>query len=170
MTEHVGLVDNRCASRVTVSPPAQPVVDHSNSSALLCDVYSPTKLDEISLDEARMDRIYMRLAEFVVCVTECSSRRALSLIRGASNETPLRRLAIALAATLIYIRTAESLAAVNTKHAADTSYHLERRSLTACKWRYLVLNFRRYELTGLSRRSTLRISLLSFVQRRSVWS
>ena len=73
--------------------PAQPVVDRTNTPAVIYDD-SLVSLDEISLDEARTNRIEMRLAEFVVSVTECSSRRALSLILAACrNATPLQRLA-----------------------------------------------------------------------------
>jgi hypothetical protein len=71
------------------------------------EVIAHRAIAESHIDEVRRDGIDMRLAEFVVAVTECSSRRALSLIRGASNETPLQPLAIALAATLADIRSAE---------------------------------------------------------------
>ena len=86
---------------------AQQVVDRIDAAAFNYDVESRISLDEISLDEARTDSIDMRLAEFVVFVSECSSRRALSLIRAVSTETPLKRLAIALVATRADIRTAQ---------------------------------------------------------------
>jgi len=114
MTVHEGLVSNQRASRVAVSAAVQRAVDRTDTSALISDLdprisVDEISLDEISLDEARTDRIDMRLAEFVVSVTECSSRRALSLIRSASKETPLQRLSIALAATLADIRTTRPL-------------------------------------------------------------
>ena len=94
---------------VAVSPAVQRIVARCDASALVYDLDPRISLDEISLDEARIDCIDIRLAEFVVSVTECSPRRALSLIRGASKETSLNRLAVALAAALADIQTAEPL-------------------------------------------------------------
>ena len=57
----------------------------------------PTEFRDIDFEDELV--LEMRLAELVIVLSGCSARRAFRLVRRRGNETPLDRLARALAVT-----------------------------------------------------------------------